>query len=187
MSILIAISMVLYVFVKFPLPFIFPGFLEIQFSDVPIIIGGYLFGVYGGIIMALARFLLKLPFSSTAFVGELADLLITIAFTISSTIIYKKSKSNKKLLISLIWGSIASIFVAMMTNQWLLIPFYVKFFYDGNFETLLNMVKPLYENVTEDLFYLYYQSFAVIPFNILRLSICSTVVYLTEQRLEKLL
>ncbi|MFI3166806.1 MAG: ECF transporter S component [Bacillota bacterium] len=187
MALLTALSYILYVFVKFPLPFLFPSFLDIQFSDLPIILGSYMFGVGGGILMTIIRFLLKMPLSSTAMVGEFADLLITIAYIIPATIVFKKLQRNNKLVISLVIGSISATLMAVLANQFLLIPFYVKFFFGGDFSTLIAIVKPLYPSVTEDTFYIFYQLLAVIPFNIMRLSICSVIAGISRKKLEKIL
>ena len=65
-----AISIVLY-FIKFPLPFLFPDFLDIQFSNLPAILGGLVMGPIGGVLIVVIRTLIKLPFTSTAGVGEL--------------------------------------------------------------------------------------------------------------------
>ena len=42
-----SLALILYVFgPKFPLPFIFPGFLDIQFSMLPILIIAFMLGPY---------------------------------------------------------------------------------------------------------------------------------------------
>ena len=42
------IATILYMFIKFPLPMLFPSFLDFQVSNLPAIIGGFLLGpVYG--------------------------------------------------------------------------------------------------------------------------------------------
>ena len=57
-----ALSFVLYMFVKLPLP-IFPQFLELQFSDMPALLTGFMMGPLAGSIVIVLRTLLKLPFS----------------------------------------------------------------------------------------------------------------------------
>lgn len=134
--------------------------------------------------MAIARFLLKMPLSSTAMVGETADLLITIAYIIPASMLFRKSTSKHKLVLSLVLGSAFATLMATVANQFILIPFYVEFFFGGEFEILLSMVRPLYNNVTESTFFTYYQLLAVIPFNILRLTICSVLVGIIYKKLQ---
>ena len=75
-SILTALSLVLYILgPKFSLPF-FPAFLEINFSMLPIFIGLFMLGPVDAIIIVLLRFLIKLPFTHTVYVGEITDLLL---------------------------------------------------------------------------------------------------------------
>ena len=83
-----AISVVLYDFVKFPLPF-FPSFLEINFSMLPIILIALAYGPIDACIIVILRFLLKLPLSHTAYVGELGDLIIGLLIVIPSSLCYK--------------------------------------------------------------------------------------------------
>ena len=53
-ALLTAVSFILYMFAKFNLPFVFPGFLEMQFSDMPALLGGFAIGPWaGGIIIVL--------------------------------------------------------------------------------------------------------------------------------------
>ena len=47
-AILAALSSILYFIPKFPLPFLFPSFLEIQFSNLPAILGGFILGPFAG-------------------------------------------------------------------------------------------------------------------------------------------
>ena len=95
MAMLSALSFVLYAFVKFPLPFLFPGFLDMQFSDLPALLGGFALGPYAGGIIIVIKCLIKMPFSSTACVGELADIIIGLANVIPASIYYAKNKCKK--------------------------------------------------------------------------------------------
>ena len=75
-GILAALSVIFYIFLKFPLPFIFPSFLDIQLYNLPVILAGLIFGPAESLVVVLIRFVIKAPFTSTAYVGEVADLII---------------------------------------------------------------------------------------------------------------
>lgn len=60
-AILAALSSILYFIPKFPLPFLFPSFLEIQFSNLPAILGGFILGPFAGGLIVAIRTLIKLP------------------------------------------------------------------------------------------------------------------------------
>ena len=66
MAVLTAISVILYMFVKFPLPFIFPGFLDIHFSELPALLGGFSLGPIAGVIIVIIKCLIN------SFEGELS-------------------------------------------------------------------------------------------------------------------
>ena len=174
-GILTAISWVLYMYVKFPLPFIFPSFLDIQFSDMPALLGGFAWGPGVGCAIVILRGLLKMPFSGTACVGEIADIIIGIALVLPASLIYQKNKSKKGAIVSLLVGSACAVFTAVMVNRFMLIPLYVELLFGGSWEPLIGMVKNIYPDVTKESFYHYYILFATIPFNILRCFICALV------------
>ena len=137
-----ALSTILYFFPKFPLPFLFPSFLDVQFSNLPAILGGFAMGPIGGAIIVVIRTIIKLPFSSTAYVGEFGDLLIGLATVLTSSLIYKHCKTKKGGILGLVFGSIAWVVVAMIVNAIILIPFYSKAF---GFQQLLKCVEVFFQ------------------------------------------
>src|SRR5690554_5532164 len=125
-SILAALSVILYYFVKFPLGFIFPSFLDIQFSAVPVYIGGYLFGPISGSIIAIIRFVVKLPGSSTLGTGELADLVIGLATVLVSSLMYHKNKTKKTAMKSSFAIIGVWVIAAVLSNWLFILPFYMN-------------------------------------------------------------
>ena len=184
-SIFSALSFVLYMFPKFTLPF-FPSFLEINFSDIPALIGGFLLGPFAGAVIVAVKVLIKLPFSSSAGVGELADFLIGVSFAVVPAIIYRKHKTIKFALIGIIIGAIASIVMAVISNIYILIPFYVRVFFNGDMNLLVNLCKAVIKDITVENFYTKYTLYAVIPFNILRCTIAGSLTFLLYKRISKL-
>ncbi len=184
MGILTAISYILYLFVKFPLPFIFPAFLDIQISEMPALLGGFALGPIQGAIIVVVKCLLKMPFSSTACVGELGDIIIGVAFVVPASIIYHLHKSKRNAVLGLVIGSLCSVLAALASNTWLLIPFYANAF---GMDAIIGMVASLYDGVTTETFMSYYLPLAVVPFNILRTTICALIAYYTYKPLSKAL
>ena len=88
-----ALSSVLYLFLKFPLP-IFPSFLEINFSMIPIIICAFMFGPIDAVVVVVIRFVIKLITisSHTAGVGEIADIIIGILVSLVAGSIFNYTK-----------------------------------------------------------------------------------------------
>ena len=173
-AVMTAISFVLYMFVKFPLPFLFPAFLDVQFSEMPALITGFMMGpVWGGVVIVL-KCLLKMPFSGTACVGELGDLIMGIAFVVPASLIYKKFRTKKGALIGLIVGTLSELAIALLVNGLVLIPFYAKAF---GWDMIVGMLQKLFPDVSRASFYRYYLPLSVLPFNLLRLSVCSLITF----------
>lgn len=181
---LTAISYVLYMFAKFPLPFMFPGWLDMQFSDLPALIGGFMMGPIWGSIIIVIKCLLKMPFTSTACVGELADIIVGIAFVLPSALIYKKHRTKKGALAGLGVGMATAVFASVLANAFILIPFFTKAF---GWKAILGMVSSLFPSVSERNFLLYYLPLSVLPFNILRCVVCALITFLVYKHLHKLI
>lgn len=185
-AILTAISLILYLFVKFPLPFIFPSWLDFQISDLPALLGGFALGPVAGAVIIVLKCCLKMLFglSSTANVGELADILVGIAFVVPAAIIYSKFRSKKSAIAGLAVGTASAVVVSVLANAFVLIPFYTKSF---GMEAIVGMVQALYPNVNGDNFLAYYLPLAVAPFNILRCVLSGVLTYLVYKPLSKAL
>ena len=69
-----AFAAILYIFVKFPVPFL-PPFLEFHFDEVPVFIASFAYGPLMGVVVLIIKTLIKLPFTETLCVGELSDLI----------------------------------------------------------------------------------------------------------------
>lgn len=183
-AILTAISFILYAFAKFPLPFMFPGFLEIQISELPALLAGFSMGPVSACIVIVLKCLFKLAMSHTGNVGELTDILLGISFVLPASVIYQLHKDKKHALIGLAEGSAILTVLSLVVNRFISIPFYAKLY---GFDAVVGMVSSLYENVTVDNFYTYYLLIGVLPFNILRCIIVSGLTFVLYKRLSKIL
>ncbi len=181
---LTAISFVLYMFVKFPLPFMFPAFLDVQFSDMPALIGGFMMGPTWGCVIIVLKCLLKLPFSTTSFVGEAADMIVGVAFVLPSALFYKFHRSKKGAALALLLGSGCAIAASLLANAFILIPFYSKAF---GWDAVVGMLTKLFPKVSRKTFYLYYLPLSVLPFNILRCAVCALITFFVYKHLRRLI
>lgn len=175
-----ALSFILYMFPKFPLPF-FPPFLEIQFSNLPAILGGFVLGPLGGCIIVIARFVIKLPFSHTMYVGELADLLLGLLVVFSSSFIYKYHKNKKGGVVALITSTFVWIISSIFINIFINIPFYKDVY---GMEALIGACSTIYKDINADNFMKYYVFFAVIPFNLLLSIVVSFITFFVYKRVS---
>lgn len=186
LAIFAALSFTLYMVPKIMLP-VFPFFLELNFSDIPALICGFVCGPLSAVIVVSIKILLKLPFTSTACVGELGDLIIGIAFAAIPALIYKQNMTMKFALIGLIAGTVASIAAAILSNIFLLVPFYTIVFYEGDLSAIVDIISDFAPGINEDNFYGLYSLYVVIPFNLLRCAVAAAVTFPLFKRIAVLL
>lgn len=187
MAILTALSFILYAFAKFNLPFMFPSFLEIQISELPALLAGFSMGPISACIVIILKCLFKFPLTSTAYVGEATDILLGIAFVLPASLIYYFHKDRKHAFIGICVGSLCLTALSLLVNRFISIPFFVQLYFNGDFSLIVNLLKPLYKNVTIDTFYVYYLFVGVLPFNLFRCIIVGGLTFVLYKRLSKIL
>ena len=182
-----ALSCVLYLFVNIPLPFLFPAFLKLNVSDFPALICGFALGPTAGVIVVVIKCLIKLLVSGAESMGagELSDLINGLAFVVVSAIIYKRNKCKKTAIIGIILGAIASVITSILSNRFLIIPYYITI--GGMSMDILVKACSIIPNITAENFYTYYILFAVVPFNVLRCLFVGLTTFFTYKHISKLL
>lgn len=182
-----ALSGVLYALLRIPLPF-FASWLELNFSDIPALIGTFALGPISGALIVVFKIIIKLIISntSTVFVGELADLLVGLAFVVPAGIIYKRRRTMKGAVISMLVGSAASIVMAMLANRLILIPFYINVM-GWNMDMLVGILSSIYPSITAENFYLFYIFASVLPFNAMRCVIACLVTLLLYKHISRVI
>ncbi len=169
-----AISVILYI-AHFP-PFVFPifpgnfGFLEINFSEVPALIGAYAYGPFSGFIILFIRMLIKLPMSGTMMVGEFADLVYSSAFILPASIIYKRRRDFKHVFIGLGVSFAVQLIVSTGANYFIVHELYNQMFFQGNIP------------FTREEFIA-----VVFPFNLIKNTLIATLTILLYKRLMSFL
>lgn len=186
-AVLSAIAYVLYLIPHFlpifKLPF-FPPWLDLQISDLPALLAGFAIGPWASIAVIVVKCVLKMPFTTTACVGELADILVGISFVIVPSILYHRNKRRKVAVIGMVLGTVVALAVSVVANRFVLVPFYSDLW---GLDNVLGAVAKLYDVDNLQEFYNMYLWLAVLPFNLLRCLICSVVTYFVYKPLSKLL
>lgn len=178
------LSIILYLTLKFNLP-IFPSFLKVNFSNLPILLGGFLLGPIEGLMIIIIRTIVVIPFSGTFFVGELADLIISSAIMLVSSIVYLKNKTRKGAIIALLFSVLTWVVIGCVANYFILVPAYVTLFFGGNVNAFLPLLSVI-PDVNENNYVIRYVLFGALPFNLmLSLAVC-IITYFVYKRLSKL-
>ena len=184
-----SLSIVLYYFGKFHLPF-FPPWLSIHFSDVPALLVSFMYGPISGSLVMIIRFICKLPGTSTMGVGELADLIIGVSLCISSGLLYKRNRDFKGAVFAMLFGMAVATVVALLVNWLILIPAY-KGIARFSQEMLTSSMDAIVSNgrnvVTDNNFMIYYLFVGVLPFNLFRYALIFVISLIVYKRLHKLI
>ena len=180
---LAAIATVLMLF-EIPLPFA-PSFYELDFSEVPILIGCFAMGPAAGACIELIKILLNFIINGTmtAGVGEIANLLIGCSFVIPAGIIYRRMHSKKGALIGMVTGTLFMTFVGCFLNAYVLLPTYAKAF-EMPIDALVGMGTAVNSHITSLFTFV---AFAVAPFNLLKGILVSLIVLLVYKKISPVL
>lgn len=151
-------------FLKFPVPF-FPSFLEFHFDEIPAFIGAFAYGPMTGFYILLVKTFIKLPMTNTLAVGEIADLLYSLAFIMPAALFYQKNRTFKGATKALILGLFCQLVVSLVANVYVMFPFYMKMF--GLSEAALlkvcQLANPAIQDVRWSVGFI-----AVLPFNVIK-------------------
>ncbi len=117
MAILSALSLVLIILIHFPIIPAAP-WLEYDPADIPILIGGFVYGPIAGFIITVVASLVQALTVSAAsgWVGFVMHVIPTGTLVMVSSIIYKYNKTRKGALIALIAGCIAMTAIMIPAN-----------------------------------------------------------------------
>jgi len=179
-----ALSMVLYNWASFSMPG-FPVFLSFDFSNIPILLAGFMLGPVAGVVVVVARFLLKMPFSGTFFIGETSDLILGLTFVLISSIIYKYKRNFKGAILGISLGAVFMIGMAVIINRFFLVYIFVELLFNGSWVPILNMMRAVHSTVTRESFFTYYILFVTIPFNLLTAVSTGAVTLILYKRLQR--
>lgn len=177
-----ALSIILYYVASLipSIPFIPPWLDLFNFSEIPGLITGFIYGPYAGSLVILVRFFVKLPGTFTAGVGEVADLILGLILVIISSIVYKKHKTLKGALCGSVSAMLICTIVACLLNYLVLIPAYINLA-GFTLEALASMLSYM-GNVTVDNFMVYYIFIGVLPFNLARYIMIIIITFITYKK-----
>ena len=162
---------------------IIPPIYKLDFSTLPVLLGGFAMGPIPALFIALIKDLLGLLSTSTQGVGELADFLCSCALAIPAALIYKKNRTLKGALVGMLAGILCTAVVGALANYFILIPFYVNV-YHMPVEKIVSMIAatiPAVDSLPKLIL------LATVPFNILKGLALGLLVFLLYKRISFLL
>lgn len=114
---------------NFPMP-PFPGYLMVDFSDIPALVGTLIFGPAAGIMVELIKNILDFIAKGSPTgvpVGNIANFIAGILYIIPTYYIYQKLKSKKGMTLALIIGTLTMSVLMSILNYFVILPAYTFF------------------------------------------------------------
>lgn len=152
----------LLMFLEFP---VLPAFayMKIDFSDIPVMIGAFVYGPLAAVIIAFVRSLLHFITTGgdvSKLIGDLAGFVASVAFVLPIYYVSRQKNNRVRMLISLAVGVISLTVVMTIANYFVITPLYMKVL---NFPLDMSLKK--------------YILLSVLPFNLIK-GILVSVVFL---------
>lgn len=147
-------------YLEFPLPLI-PNFLKLDFSTLPGLIGGLMFGPMAGVFIELIKNILHLLLKNTdgLLVGEIANFIAGSSFILAAVSLQRSFKGKGGFVVGLVLGTLLMTVIMSVANYFFLIPAYAAL-YSMSVENLLGMfqMKSMWALIL----------YAIAPFNLIK-------------------
>jgi len=137
-AMLAAVATVL-MFLSFNVP-LMPGFIKLDFSELPALIAAFAFGPVSGAAVCLIKNLVNALFTTTGCVGELSNFVLGASFVFTAGTVYKLKKNRAGALIGSVAGAAAMAIIGVFSNYYIVYPVYTAMM---PMEVILNMYRAI--------------------------------------------
>ncbi len=177
-GLLTAAAIVLYLF---EIPIV--AFYKLDLSTFPAILAGFSMGPIAGFLVILLKNLFHMTISSTMYVGEAADLLMSCALVLPASLLYQRKKTLGTALIGLGIGTICIAIVGALTNYFIMLPVYMLWmnYPEAAILGMAQAALPSVDSLEKLVIYI------TLPFNLLKGFVLSALTLLVYKRLSPLL
>ena len=131
-------------FLSFPMPFLIPPFIKMDFSELPALLAAFSMGPLSGVAVCLIKNLINVLFTTTGGVGELCNFLMGVCFVLPAGWIYKLRKNRGGALLASVVGAVAMAVLCIPINYYISYPFYMNFM---PLDTIIGMYQDLMPSV----------------------------------------
>lgn len=162
-----------------------PGFIKFDFSDFPVLIGGFVFGPVTGVLIAFLKIVLNLLFkpTTTMFVGEASNFLLSVCYMGVACLFYRKHRTKKGAVIGMALATVTTSLFAIASNILVMFPMYAKLF-GMSMEQIVGMVSavnPFVKDVTTMVIA------SLVPFNLFKYGVISLITFISYKKIEVIL
>ena len=182
-AMLSAVAFVL-MLLEFPLPMLIPGFIKMDLSDLPALIGSFSLGPLSGVIISVMKNLLNVVITgtTTGCVGELSNALMGAVFSAVAGLIYKMHKNRNHAIIGSVVGAVAMGLISFPINYFVTYPLYANLF--GGMEAILGAyqaILPSVDNIVQCLIIFN------VPFTAVKGLLCALICFFIYKPLSPVL
>lgn len=122
-ALLAALATVL-MFFNFSVP-IMPGFIKVDFSDLPALLASFAFGPWSGVAVCFIKNLINLLTATTTNgIGELSNFILGVLFVFPAGLVYRLKKNRAGALAGSFIGAFTMAVVSVFTNYYIVYPVY---------------------------------------------------------------
>lgn len=172
-ALMTALGIILSYFPEIPLAFFAP-WLKLDFSFTPLLLLGLSCGPVMLAVSLLITNAVHILGGTTGMVGELANLIVGLAFLMPPTLMYQASRTRRSALTGMGIGTLLMIAAGIISNRFILLPT----FFGPNFEEVMQGMGMSLNG---------YLFAAIAPFNLIKALLNSAVAYMLYKRLSAIL
>ncbi|GGA37775.1 riboflavin transporter FmnP [Kroppenstedtia guangzhouensis] len=113
-------------YLNFPIP-PFPVFLKVDFSELPALVAGLMFGPLAGVTVEFVKNLLHFVFTGSESgvpIGQMANFLAGSAFVLTTVWTARKIPGTKGLIAGLAIAALVTAILMSIANYWVILPAY---------------------------------------------------------------
>jgi len=169
-------------YLEFQVP-LFPGFLKLDFSDVPALVASFAMGPLYGVMVELIKNIIHATITQSGGIGEIANFSVGSIFVYTAGIIYQFNKTRKTALISMAIATVVMAVTASLLNYYVFLPLYQKVM-GWPMDAIIGMSKAANKNIVDVRTLIAY---GIFPFNVLKGIMLSLITLLIYKKLSPVL
>lgn len=150
-AMLSAIGVVLQ-YMEFSIP-VMPGFIKLDFSDLPELIGAFVLGPGAGVLICFIRNVIHIIVSQSGAIGELSNFILGAFFALTAGFIHKKMPGIKGAVTGAVTAALVMGLVSLPSNYFLIYPLYynVMGFPEPAILQMYQLIRPSTSSIAEAL------------------------------------
>ena len=162
-----------------------PNFIKFDFSDFPVLIGGFVFGPATGVVIAFLKIVLNLLFkpTTTMFVGEASNFILSVCYMGVACLYYRNHRTKKGAAVGMLLSTVATSVLAIFSNILVMFPMYAKLF-GMSMQQIVGMVSavnPFVKDITTMVIA------SLVPFNLFKYGVISIITFVSYKKIEVIL